>query len=104
MPRGKQPRGEKSAAIREQFEQNPNMSARDVVSTVARSGIKVHGNLVYTIRSQMTSGRKGRRSQTIHASNNGAINAVQLVRAVKELAVQAGGLKRLKELVDAMSE
>ena len=104
MPRGKQPRGEKSAAIRELFEQNPNISASDVVSTLARRGIKVHGNLVYTIRSQMKSGRKGRRTQTIHSSNNGAINPVQLVRGVKALAVQAGGMKRLKELIEVLAE
>src|SRR5262245_55630488 len=102
MPRGQ--RGEKSAAIRELLERNPDMSAGEVVSTLDGRGIKVHSNLVYVLRQKMKSGRKHRKGQPIHASTNSAANPVQLVRGIKELATQAGGMKQLKQLVEVMAE
>jgi hypothetical protein len=103
MPRGKQQRGEKSAAIRELLDQNPSMPAGEVVSTLASRGLKVHTNLVYTLRAQTKSRRKGRRANAIQATN-GAADPVQLVRKVKELAARAGGMKQLRELVEVMAE
>jgi hypothetical protein len=104
MPRGKQQRGEKSAAIRELLERNPDRPVREIMSELAGRGIRVHSNMVYTLRQKMKAGRKGRRAAAAHASTNGAADAVQLVRGIKELASQAGGMKQLKELVEVMAE
>jgi hypothetical protein len=104
MPRGKKRRGQKSAAIRQLLEQNPDRPVGEIVSELKGRGIKVLSNMVYTLRGKMKSGRKRGRATATHANANGAADAVTLVRGVKDLAVQAGGLKQLKVLVDVMAE
>jgi hypothetical protein len=86
------------------LEQNADRPVSEIVSELKRGGIKVLPNMVYTLRRKMRSGRKSRRGATGHASTNGLADPVRLVRGVKELAIQAGGMKQLKELVEAMAE
>ena len=91
-----QQRGDKSGAVRELLEQNPEMVATAIASNLAARGIKINPNLVYYVKAQLKKSRKGQKTQAVpQASRNGGSNAVQLVRSVKDLAEQAGGMKEL---------
>jgi hypothetical protein len=96
----------KSQAIRDLLEQNPRAKSKDIMVELAGKGIKVSQNLVYLIKSKSKARkRKAKRQQAIaagRAAGNG--NAVELVVDVKRLAHKAGGMKRLKQLVDILSE
>jgi hypothetical protein len=102
----KETRGEKSAAVRELLEHTPKMPVRQVVETLASRGITINPNLVYYIKGRL----KHRRGQqqgrlAVNAGRNAGIaNPIELVRNVKQLALQAGGMRRLKELVDILAE
>jgi hypothetical protein len=100
----RQQRGEKTAAIRELIEQNPNMPTSQIVSTLRGRGIRINPNLVYYTKNRMKKRGGGRRGPRPQASHNGVSNAAVLVRNVKELAQQAGGLKELKDLVEILAE
>jgi len=83
------------------------MTAKEVVQDLARRGIKVADTLVYFVKGKMK-GRRGRRKKArqmvanVAAMGNG--DPVATVLKVKALASQLGGLKKLKALVDALSE
>ena len=104
MPRRK--RGQKSAAIRELLAQNPKTPVREIVSTLAGRGMKVNPNLVYAIKSTSRARhRKQQRQQAVQAGRNaGMANPVALVLRVRQLAVEAGGMRHLKQLVDVLAE
>lgn len=96
----------KSQAIRDLLEQNPRAKSKDVVAELAGKGVKVSQNLVYLIKSKSKARkRRAKRQKAIAAgaaSGNG--NAVELVMDVKRLAQKAGGMRKLKQLVDILSE
>ncbi len=106
MPKKSSQRGTKSAAIRELLSKNPRMKAREVVSTLAGQGMNVNPNLVYLLKSKLKGQRRRRkRQQAVVASRNaGLSNPVELVRGVKDLAVKAGGMNKLKQLVDVLAD
>jgi hypothetical protein len=105
MPQKKQ-FGHKSAAIREQLAQNPNMPVSEIVSTLAGRGINVTSNLVYALKTKARARRrKQRRQEAVQAGQNaGMANPVSLVLKVRQLAGEAGGIKHLKKLVDVLAE
>jgi hypothetical protein len=96
----------KSAAIREVIEQHPQARSQEIVSLLAQKGIKVRPTLVYYIRSkQNQEKRKQRRQHVAETSRNtGTGNPVELVLKTKSLAREAGGIRYLKQLVDALAE
>jgi ketosteroid isomerase-like protein len=106
MPKQK-PDVNKSEEIRKLFRENPKMPVREVRSTLAARGIKVSGNLVYYIKGKMK-GRKGRskkaRQMVARVAATGNHDPVKTILRVKGWANEVGGLKKLKELVDALSE
>jgi hypothetical protein len=106
MPRRKVERGERSAAVRELLAQNPKMPVKQIVSTLAVRGLKVNPNLVYALKTRSrVKHRKQQRQQAVQAGRNaGMANPVALVLRVRQLAVEAGGMKHLKELVDVLVE
>jgi hypothetical protein len=83
------------------------MPAKEVVSTLAGRGIKVTDTLVYFVKGKMH-GRKGRRQKArqmvanVAATGNG--DPVATILKVKRWALEVGGMKKLKALVDALSE
>ena len=97
----------KSEEIRKLFRANPQMSAKEVVADLARRGLKVTDNLVYFIKGKMT-GRKGRkkkaRQMVARVAATGNHDPVATILRVKGWANEVGGLKKLKALVDALSE
>jgi hypothetical protein len=97
----------KSEEIRQLFRSNPEMSVNEVVSTLAGRGIKVTDNLVYYIKGKMK-GRKGRHQKAqrmvANVAATGNSDPVKTILQVKSWANEVGGLKKLKALVDALSE
>ena len=97
----------KSEEIRQLFRSNPEMSVKEVVSNLAGRGLKVTDNLVYFIKGKMK-GRQGRhkkaRQMVANVSATGNTDPVKTILKVKAWANEVGGMKKLKALVDALSE
>jgi hypothetical protein len=94
----------KSEAIREILAQNPKIPVRELVAQLGQRGIKVNPNLVYLIKSKQSKKvRRQRRMQAVEANRQAGIsNPVELIRDLRGVAEKAGGMKRLKELVDLL--
>lgn len=91
-----------SQAIRDLLKENPKASTKEVVETLAGKGIKVLPSLVYFIKGKM---KRTRRKQIgKRMAQAGIANPVDLILRVRSLAEEAGGMKRLKQLVDALAE
>jgi len=97
----------KSEEIRKLLAENPKMGAQDVVAKLAERNISVSSNLVYFIKGKMK-GRRGRRKRAQRAVANvaatGSSDPLTTIRKIKTWANEVGGLKKLKALVDALSE
>lgn len=96
----------KSAAIRELLEADPNTSNKEIVTALKQRGIKIHPNLVYIVKSQMRAKRRRQKRQKVveNSRQMGIANPVELILDVRRLSEQAGGIRRFKELVDALAE
>lgn len=96
----------KSAKIREIHAQNPKAKTKEIVEILGQKGLSVHPNLVYLVLSKMR-GRK-RRQKRLQAIENsrkaGVTNPVELILRVRSVAMEAGGIRKLKALVDALAE
>jgi hypothetical protein len=105
MPRRKKNGVNRSEEIRALIEKNPKMKGSEVVQALNERGIKVSGNLVYLVRAKMGHRRrKARRAAAINAGvRNGVPNPVQLILDVRALAERTGGVRQLKQLVDALA-
>src|SRR5262245_8382703 len=97
----------KSAAIRDLLKENRRLTAKEVVSILAEKGVKVKEGLVYAVKGYMK-GRKGRRRKARQMVENvaatGNSDPVATILKVKGWATSVGGMKKLKALVDALSE
>jgi hypothetical protein len=97
----------KSEEVRKLLTANPDMPAKDIVATLGQRGLKVTDSLVYLVRGKMQ-GRKGRRKKArqfvAKVAATGNSDPVATVLKVKHWAEEVGGLKKLKALVDVLSE
>ena len=108
----------KSQAIRELLKENPKIKANAAVAALAEKGVAIKTSLFYIVKGKAL-GRKGRRRRNRrravelvnaaagHTSSTGAaghVDAVAAIRKVKSLAAELGGLRMLKELVNALAE
>src|SRR5690348_14105846 len=97
----------KSEEIRQLFRSNPKMPVKEVVDTLAGRGIKVPDALVYYVKGHMK-GKKSRRNKArqmvAKVAATGNHDPVATILRVKGWASEVGGLKKLKALVDALSE
>jgi hypothetical protein len=93
--------------IRDVLKQNPKLTAKEVVAALTKKGLKVKEGLVYFVKGQMR-GRKGRRKKArqmvARITATGNTDPVATILKVKRWANEVGGLKKLKALVDALSE
>jgi hypothetical protein len=91
----------KSATIREILSKDPTTPVKEIA---AKAGVSP--NLVYLIKSKMgRKARKVKRQKAVAASEAaGLSDPVRLIRSIRELSSQAGGMKKLKELVDLLAE
>lgn len=100
----------KSEEIRQLLKANPAITAAETVSALAEKGITVSDNLYYFIKGQMK-GRKGRKkraqkivAKVVEATGAAKSDVLATILKVKHLATEVGGLKKLKALVEALSE
>ncbi|HEX4609744.1 MAG TPA: hypothetical protein VH092_16210 [Urbifossiella sp.] len=96
----------KSQAIRDLFAEDPKMDSKTVIERLSEQGIKVSPTMVYYVRSkQKLAERKVKRDRVAASSRSTASgDPVELVVRVKALAREAGGIGRLKQLVDLLAE
>jgi hypothetical protein len=96
----------KSQTIRGMLASNPKATVREIVDEMAKKGQKVSPNLVYVLKAKgKAKRRKLKRQKAVAASRDGGhSNPVELIVDVRHLAAKAGGMKRLKELVDILAE
>ena len=100
----------KSEEIRQLLKANPAISAKEVTAALEKKGIKASEKLFYLVKGKML-GRKARRrkaqkvvAKVAEATNVTKSDALSTILKVKALANDVGGLKKLKALVDALSE
>jgi hypothetical protein len=95
----------KSQEIRQLLTANPKMPTKEVISTLGKKGIEVAPSLVYFTKGRMRR-RKGRPRKAMEtvANSTGNVDAVATILKLKEFADQVGGMKKLKALVDALTE
>ena len=97
----------KSEEIRRVLRANRKIKAKDVVNVLADRGIMVTTNQVYFIKGEMK-GRKKKAQKVVAevavATDMMSGDAVKTILKVKGWATEVGGLKKLKALVDALSE
>ena len=101
----------KSAAIHAILKGNRKMKTKDVLSALAEKGISVSEKMVYYVKGKMK-GQRGRKKQMVAqvataiastpASTN--VDPVKTILKVKGWAAEIGGMKKLKALVEALSE
>ncbi len=97
----------KSEEIRKLLRENPEIKAKEVVDTLAGRGIAVKPGLFYLIKGKM-SVKKGRKKrgprEKVAAAADGSrsTNPVTLVLNIKKLAEEAGGMAKLKQLIEAI--
>ena len=97
----------KSEEIRQLLRANPEMHVKEVVAALAKKGITVLDNQVYFQKGKMK-GRQGRRKKAHEmvekVTATGNTDPVKTILMVKAWSHEVGGMKKLKELVDALSE
>jgi hypothetical protein len=101
-----------SQEIRDLLAQNPDMAVSEVISNLATKGLKIKPNLVYFIKGKLNA-KKQRKTRVVRAAkeastagSNGTVvvDPLTLIREIKGIAVKAGGIKKLKALVEALAE
>jgi hypothetical protein len=100
----KQKRGAKAAAIRELLTANRKMAVSEVVAKLAEKGIKVSRPNVYMIRLKMGAKRRKQIKRKAAAIVGGNGDALAVIRSVRGLADEVGGIGKLKQLVEAIAE
>jgi hypothetical protein len=95
----------KSEAIRQKIREHPRAKSKQIVEMLAKDGIRVQPTLVYYIRSKRKKKRRQKGEQEAAAAPKApSTNPVGLILKVKDLAAKAGGMRNLKQLVDALAE
>jgi hypothetical protein len=100
----------KSEEIRQLYKVSPEISVKEVVSTLASRGIKVSESQVYFVKGKIK-GRKGRKkrmhrmvSSVAATTGTGNGDAVTTIRKLAGLASEVGGMRKLKAIIDALTE
>jgi hypothetical protein len=98
----------KSEEVRKLLKANPAVKAKEVVAALAERGIAISQNLFYLVKGDIhgrkARKKKGQRIAAKLAETTGTVDALATILKIKHLAKEVGGLKKLKALVDALSE
>jgi len=96
----------KSAEIRALLTNDPRMSADEITRALSARNLKVSKNLIYLVKANVHKRRrKAKRAAAVSAGRQAGIkDPVVFILKVKSLAQDAGGIKHLKQLVDALAE
>lgn len=100
----------KSEEIRNMLRANPRITAREVCATLEGKGIKVSPKLYYLVKGKLLGRqahkKKARRmvAKVAASTGTGSADALSTVLRVKTLANEVGGMKKLRALVEVLSE
>ena len=100
----------KSEEIRQLLRANPKITAKEVCSSLGGKGIKVSEKLYYLVKGKML-GRQAHKkkarkmvAKVAASTGTGSADALSTILKVKSWANEVGGMKRLRALVEALSE
>lgn len=98
----------KSEAIRMLLKENAKIKGSEAIAALKEKGIEITPALFYLVKGKVA-GRKARRKKNTEtavkvATTSGNGDAVATILKVKKFAVEVGGLRTLKALVEALSE
>jgi hypothetical protein len=98
----------RSEEIRKLLTANPKITAKEVETALGEKGIKTSPNLFYLVKGHMK-GRKAKKRKAENAiakvaSTTGTVDPLSAILKIKHLASEVGGLKKLRSLVEALSE
>jgi len=96
----------KSDAVRDYIHKNPKAKMREVSEALKERGIKIlHSQIYAVMASEKSKKRRQKRVAAMEVSRSaGSGNPIQLVMKVRDLAMEAGGYRNLKQLVDIMAQ
>ena len=98
----------RSQELRNYLSENPKASAKETIQALASRGVRVNSGLFYAVKGKMhlRKRRQLRRkvAQTIQAPNGASLSPIEVIRRVKGLAAEVGGLKKLQQLVEVLGE
>ncbi len=100
----------KSEQIRQMLRANPKVSAKEVKDSLEAKGIPISDKLFYLVKGKMLGKRSRKRkarkmvAQVAESTGTGSADALSTILKLKALANQVGGLRKLKALVDALTE
>ena len=100
----------RSEEVRQLLKADPKITAKDAVVALGKKGIEISDNLFYLVKGKVL-GRKARKKKAkkmvanvVESTGTGSVDAVTTILKVKAWAKEVGGLKKLKALVEALSE
>lgn len=100
----------KSEEIRQLLKANPKITAKEVCDTLGAKGIKASQKLYYLVKGKMLGRQAHRNKARKMAAKVGAstgtssADALAIILKVKSWANEVGGMKKLRALVEALSE
>src|SRR5262245_39136063 len=95
----------KSARIRDLLKERPDIKAPEALATLKARGVSANVNLFYYVKGRMAS-KKQKTSATATVAKPRSTtrqDAVAVIGKVKALALDVGGLRTLKSIVDALA-
>jgi hypothetical protein len=100
----------KSEEIRQMLKANPKVTAKEVKDALGAKGIKISDNLYYLVKGTIL-GKQGHKkkarkmvAKVAGTTGTGNADALSTILKIKSLANQVGGLKKLRALVEALSQ
>jgi hypothetical protein len=100
----------KSEEIRQMLKANPKVGAKEVKEALGAKGIKISGKLYYLVKGKML-GRQAHRTKArkmvakfAASTGTGSADALATIVKIKSWANEVGGMKKLRALVEALSE
>ena len=98
----------KSQAIREILQQNPQATAKEAIEQLAAKGMKASPKLFYLVKgkvSQVSSHAKKKAARVAVATKKiSGMDSIHLIAKVKALAKEAGGMDYLKARVNVLAD
>ena len=91
----------KSAAIRDYMAKNPQATAKDIAATFKVSTALVYG---LKVKAKRRARKANRQKAVAVAQTDGLADPIKLLRKIRDLGVEAGGIKKLKAYVDLLAE
>jgi hypothetical protein len=97
-----------SQHIRDVLSEDPGLTAPEIIAALATRGIEAKKALVYYVKARFRRKKRQQGRQNVAkvmsgGSRNGPLDALAVIVKVKGLATEVGGMRKLKELVEALS-